>query len=73
MAVTGQNLSSNLVNVVFQLFDKDGDGRLSQREFITVMKDRIHRGYRVSLNMTPVNLAHVLCVDMSAVCEWMLS
>ena len=29
------------------LEDKDGDGRLSQTEFISVMKDRLHRGFKV--------------------------
>ena len=48
-ACTGQNLNSHLVHVVFQLFDKDGDGKLSHREFIAVMKERLHRGARVSV------------------------
>ncbi|XP_076811275.1 calcium uptake protein 3, mitochondrial-like isoform X7 [Clavelina lepadiformis] len=43
---TGHELSEHLVDTLFQLFDKDGDNRLSQTEFIGVMKDRIHRGFR---------------------------
>ena len=47
-AVTGHNLNPHLVHIVFQLFDSDGDGHLSHKEFISVMKDRLHRGFRVS-------------------------
>ena len=47
-ACTGQSLDKALVNVVFQLFDNDGDGHLSHGEFISVMKNRLHRGFRVS-------------------------
>jgi len=32
---------------VFALFDEDGDGLLSYREFIAIMKDRLHRGFKV--------------------------
>ncbi|KAK2192964.1 hypothetical protein NP493_19g06001 [Ridgeia piscesae] len=45
-ACTGQSLDKALVNVVFQLFDNDGDGHLSHGEFISVMKNRLHRGFR---------------------------
>ena len=48
-AVVGKALGSHVTHVVFQLFDKDGDGHLSQEEFISVMKDRIQRGFKVSL------------------------
>ncbi|XP_078496018.1 calcium uptake protein 3, mitochondrial isoform X9 [Ciona intestinalis] len=43
---TGHKLSEHLVHTLFQIFDKDGDNRLSHVEFIGVMKDRIHRGFR---------------------------
>ncbi|XP_021925342.1 calcium uptake protein 3, mitochondrial isoform X4 [Zootermopsis nevadensis] len=43
---TGTNLSHHLVRTVFQIFDEDGDGQLSYREFIAIMKDRIHRGFK---------------------------
>jgi Ca2+-binding EF-hand superfamily protein len=46
-ACIGQNLNSHLIHVVFQLFDEDGDGRLSHQEFISVMKERLHRGARI--------------------------
>lgn len=44
---TGTNLSPHLVNTVFAIFDDDGDGLLSYREFIAIMKDRLHRGFKV--------------------------
>jgi len=50
-ACTGNPLNPHLVHVVFQLFDQDGDGHLSQKEFISVMKDRLHRGFRSSMLM----------------------
>lgn len=46
-ACTGQLLNRHLIHVVFQLFDRDGDGKLSQQEFFSVMKDRLHRGAKV--------------------------
>ncbi|KAM6953581.1 calcium uptake protein 3, mitochondrial isoform 2-T2 [Aplochiton taeniatus] len=47
---TGHKLTSHLVNVVFKIFDEDHDDKLSYKEFIGVMKDRLHRGRR-SLKM----------------------
>ncbi|XP_054594241.1 calcium uptake protein 3, mitochondrial isoform X6 [Nothobranchius furzeri] len=41
---TGITLSRHLVNTVFKIFDEDHDGKLSHREFVGVMKDRLHRG-----------------------------
>ncbi|XP_035682363.1 calcium uptake protein 3, mitochondrial-like isoform X7 [Branchiostoma floridae] len=43
---TGIDLAPHVINTVFQIFDEDGDGKLSHKEFISVMKDRIHRGFR---------------------------
>ncbi|XP_060516069.1 calcium uptake protein 3, mitochondrial isoform X2 [Cylas formicarius] len=43
---TGTNLSIHLVDTVFAIFDEDGDGLLSYREFIAIMKDRLHRGFK---------------------------
>ncbi|CAG5114099.1 Oidioi.mRNA.OKI2018_I69.chr2.g8170.t3.cds [Oikopleura dioica] len=40
---TGEDLSENLVNVVYAIFDKDGDRKLSHKEFIGVMSDRLSR------------------------------
>ncbi|XP_037636533.1 calcium uptake protein 3, mitochondrial isoform X1 [Sebastes umbrosus] len=41
---TGIKLTRHLVNTVFKIFDEDRDGKLSHKEFIGVMKDRLHRG-----------------------------
>ncbi|GAB1604464.1 calcium uptake protein 3, mitochondrial-like isoform X3 [Argonauta hians] len=49
---TGFTLGPHVVNTVFQIFDADGDGHLSHKEFISIMKDRIHRGSRAHL-VTP--------------------
>jgi len=37
-------LSDHLIDVVFTLFDTDGDGKLSNKEFVSVMKQRVMRG-----------------------------
>jgi len=42
--VAGVDLSDHVVDVVFVLFDENGDGKLSNREFISVMKQRAMRG-----------------------------
>lgn len=44
---TDIKLSHHLVNTVFRIFDEDHDGKLSHKEFIGIMKDRLHRGDRV--------------------------
>ncbi|XP_067375149.1 calcium uptake protein 3, mitochondrial isoform X2 [Channa argus] len=41
---TGINLTRHLVNTVFKIFDEDHDDKLSHKEFIGVMKERLHRG-----------------------------
>lgn len=38
------DLSDHLLDVVFTLFDTDGDGKLSNKEFVSVMKQRAMRG-----------------------------
>ncbi|XP_034116636.1 calcium uptake protein 3, mitochondrial isoform X10 [Drosophila albomicans] len=43
---TGYNLSEHLIDTVFAIFDADGDGLLHYKEFIAIMKDRLHRGFR---------------------------
>ncbi|KAL3290083.1 hypothetical protein HHI36_023452 [Cryptolaemus montrouzieri] len=43
---TGTSLSPHLIHTVFAIFDDDGDGLLSYREFIAIMKDRLHRGFK---------------------------
>ncbi|XP_028321698.1 calcium uptake protein 2, mitochondrial [Gouania willdenowi] len=44
---TGHDLSENVLDTVFKLFDLDGDNCLSHKEFIGVMKDRVLRGLKV--------------------------
>uniref|UniRef100_A0A8D0HPK2 Mitochondrial calcium uptake family member 3 n=1 Tax=Sphenodon punctatus TaxID=8508 RepID=A0A8D0HPK2_SPHPU len=46
---TGLKLSPHLVNTVFKIFDVDRDDQLSYKEFIGIMKDRLHRGFRVGI------------------------
>ncbi|XP_007495274.2 calcium uptake protein 2, mitochondrial [Monodelphis domestica] len=41
---TGQELSDNILDTVFKIFDLDGDECLSHGEFLGVLKNRIHRG-----------------------------
>ncbi|XP_053615939.1 calcium uptake protein 3, mitochondrial isoform X3 [Plodia interpunctella] len=43
---TGICQSKHLVDTVFAIFDADGDGLLSYKEFIAIMKDRLHRGFK---------------------------
>ncbi|KAL7838771.1 hypothetical protein AOLI_G00271750 [Acnodon oligacanthus] len=47
---TGEELSENVLDTVFKIFDVDGDNCLSHKEFIGVMKDRVLRGLRVRSN-----------------------
>ncbi|KAK5611498.1 hypothetical protein CRENBAI_015728 [Crenichthys baileyi] len=44
---TGHELSENVLDTVFKLFDMDGDNCLSQKEFMGVMTDRVLRGLKV--------------------------
>ncbi|KAK5605816.1 Calcium uptake protein 3, mitochondrial, partial [Crenichthys baileyi] len=43
---TGLKLTRHLVNTIFKIFDVDHDEQLSYKEFIGIMKDRLHRGGR---------------------------
>ncbi|XP_032305742.1 calcium uptake protein 3, mitochondrial isoform X8 [Drosophila ananassae] len=47
---TGYNLSPHLIDTVFAIFDADGDGLLSYKEFIAIMKDRLHRGFKQAID-----------------------
>ncbi|XP_076446623.1 calcium uptake protein 3, mitochondrial-like isoform X2 [Babylonia areolata] len=49
---TGHTLGPHIVNTVFQIFDSDYDGHLSHQEFISIMRDRLHRGARSHLMHT---------------------
>ncbi|XP_074917771.1 calcium uptake protein 2, mitochondrial isoform X2 [Chelonoidis abingdonii] len=44
---TGQELSDNVLDTVFKIFDLDGDNCLSHGEFLGVLQNRMHRGLRV--------------------------
>ncbi|XP_014889220.1 calcium uptake protein 2, mitochondrial [Poecilia latipinna] len=44
---TGHELSENVLDTVFKLFDVDGDNCLSHKEFMGVMTDRVLRGLKV--------------------------
>uniref|UniRef100_A0A915NPC4 EF-hand domain-containing protein n=1 Tax=Meloidogyne floridensis TaxID=298350 RepID=A0A915NPC4_9BILA len=43
---TGFILDPQLVNVLFKIFDANGDDKLSYSEFIAVMSDRLSRGFK---------------------------
>ncbi|XP_042341758.1 calcium uptake protein 3, mitochondrial isoform X2 [Plectropomus leopardus] len=43
---TGLKLTRHLVHTIFKIFDVDHDDQLSHKEFIGIMKDRLHRGAR---------------------------
>ncbi|XP_006000149.1 calcium uptake protein 3, mitochondrial isoform X1 [Latimeria chalumnae] len=43
---TGLKLSPHVVDTVFKIFDVDRDDQLSYKEFMGIMKDRLHRGFR---------------------------
>ncbi|KAI6231390.1 hypothetical protein M3Y95_00376400 [Aphelenchoides besseyi] len=42
--ITGVELSDTVVDIVITMFDENGDGKLSNQEFISVMKKRMNRG-----------------------------
>lgn len=42
--VANVELSDHVIDVVFVLFDENGDGKLSNKEFVSVMKQRAMRG-----------------------------
>lgn len=44
---TGQDLSKNVLETIFKIFDLDGDDCLSHGEFLGVLKNRLHRGLKV--------------------------
>uniref|UniRef100_A0A3P9A808 EF-hand domain-containing protein n=1 Tax=Esox lucius TaxID=8010 RepID=A0A3P9A808_ESOLU len=44
---TGHDLSENVLDTVFKIFDLDGDNCLSHKEFLGVMEDRVLRGLKV--------------------------
>ncbi|XP_043189084.1 calcium uptake protein 3, mitochondrial-like isoform X2 [Amphibalanus amphitrite] len=49
---TGKALSDHVVDTVFCIFDEDGDGQLSYKEFIGFMKERRQRGFKTTPRTT---------------------
>jgi len=45
---SGFELEDHIVEVIFNVFDENGDGQLSYTEFIAVLKDRLRRGLKPS-------------------------
>uniref|UniRef100_A0A1I8G3C0 Mitochondrial aspartate/glutamate carrier protein n=2 Tax=Macrostomum lignano TaxID=282301 RepID=A0A1I8G3C0_9PLAT len=62
MAVTVASieLDSHLLDVVFVLFDEDGDGYLSNKEFVSVMKHRLSRGLDKSMDTGAIRMLSAL-------------
>lgn len=42
--VASEDISDHIIDVVFTAFDEDGNGTLSNKEFVAVMKRRLMRG-----------------------------
>uniref|UniRef100_A0A914DMU6 EF-hand domain-containing protein n=1 Tax=Acrobeloides nanus TaxID=290746 RepID=A0A914DMU6_9BILA len=43
---TGHDLDPDLVDVLYKIFDTNNDDKLSYSEFIAIMNDRLHRGFK---------------------------
>ena len=48
------DLSEHVVDVIFTIFDEDGDGALSNKEFVAVMKNKLKR----NIFLTFIYLVH---------------
>ncbi|XP_022656621.1 calcium uptake protein 3, mitochondrial-like isoform X5 [Varroa destructor] len=66
---SGHNLKPHLVHTVFQIFDDDGDGFLSYKEFIAIMRDRLHRGLKAQLGPADAWEAFKSCVKDELRCQ----
>lgn len=44
--VANVDLSDHIINIIFDLFDENGDGKLSRKEFIQVMKKKLSSGLK---------------------------
>ncbi|CAG0883511.1 unnamed protein product [Cyprideis torosa] len=42
--VAGVNLNSHLVDIIFEIFDENGDQHLERKEFVSVLQQRMARG-----------------------------
>ncbi|XP_030234137.1 calcium uptake protein 1, mitochondrial isoform X2 [Gadus morhua] len=54
-------LSDHVCDVVFALFDCDGNGELSNKEFIAIMKQRLMRGLEKPKDMGFTRLVRAMC------------
>ncbi|XP_046884994.1 LOW QUALITY PROTEIN: calcium uptake protein 1, mitochondrial [Hypomesus transpacificus] len=54
-------LSDHVCDVVFALFDCDGNGELSNKEFISIMKQRLMRGLEKPKDMGFTRLVRAMC------------
>lgn len=61
---TGQQLTRHLVHTIFKIFDVDHDDQLSYKEFIGIMKDRLHRGARVRKDNSRNNVAESMEINL---------
>lgn len=52
ISLGGREISDNMIDIIFALFDKAGDNCLSYEEFFVVMKNRLRRQIRRSLRRT---------------------
>lgn len=59
-AVANITLSDHLVDVVFTLFDENNDGQLSNKEFVSVMKQRLLRGLDKPMDTGFIRLMNAL-------------
>lgn len=62
--VANIELSDHILEVIFHLFDEDGDGKLSQKEFIQVMKKKLSSGLQ-----NPKDTGFVKLLESLAVCS----
>ncbi|KAK0407806.1 hypothetical protein QR680_003604 [Steinernema hermaphroditum] len=61
--IANVEITDNVLDVVIALFDENGDGELSHKEFVNIMKRRIQRGLE-----RPKNVGLVKLVDAMADC-----
>ena len=53
------DLSEHVVDVIFTIFDEDGDGALSNKEFVAVMKNKLKRNiFFIIIVLTFIYLVH---------------
>uniref|UniRef100_A0A915K318 EF-hand domain-containing protein n=1 Tax=Romanomermis culicivorax TaxID=13658 RepID=A0A915K318_ROMCU len=59
---TGFSFDAYFIDVLFKIFDVDDNGRLSYSEFIHIMKQRLHRGFRAIPTSTDIWPCFKRCV-----------